>query len=385
MNSEVVQGLVQGHFAARFSPLHDLFASLIANGRDVGASLAVIVDDELVVDLWGGWVDEARTQPWQRDTIINVWSTTKTMTSLVALMLADNGELDLDAPVARYWPEFAANGKAGVRVRHVLSYSSGVPGWEAPLPLEDLCDWDKCTSLLAAQAPWWQPGTASGYHALNYGFLVGEVVRRITGKKTGEFFALDVAKRLRADFHIGVPDSEFGRIANVIPPEIGIDITALDASTPAFRTLSNPALDARISWTDAWRRADIAACNGHGNARSVARVQSVIANGGEAGGVRLLSTRGVARIFQPQVNGIDLVLGMPLKMGMGYGLPHPQLTPFVPDGRCAFWGGWGGSIVIADADRRMTIAYVMNKMESGTVGGTNAAELVACAYNVFGV
>src|SRR5205085_1178957 len=301
------------------------------------------------------------------------------------LILADSGELDLDAPVARYWPEFAANGKSAIRVRHLLSFSSGVSGWEQPLQIEDLCDWDKCTSLLAAQAPWWQPGTASGYHSLNYGFLVGEVVRRITGRKTGEYFAQDVAQRLKADFHIGVPDGEFHRIASVIPPEVGIDVSSLDRSTPAYKTLSNPALDARASWTDAWRRADIAACNGHGNARSVARVQSIIANGGEAGGVRLLSTRGVARIFQPQVNGIDLVLGMPLKMGMGFGLPQPQLTPFIPDGRCAFWGGWGGSIVLADADRRMTIAYVMNKMEGGTVGGTNAAELVACAYNSFGV
>jgi CubicO group peptidase (beta-lactamase class C family) len=375
---------VDGQCMARFAPLMHLLESFIESGRDVGASLAVTVDGETVVDLWGGWQDEERTKPWREDTIINVWSTTKTMTSLVALMLADRGDIGLDDPVARYWPEFGANGKSGVRIRHLLSHTSGVPGWEQPLPLEDLCDWDKCTSLLAAQAPWWQPGTASGYHALDYGFLIGEVIRRVAGMKTGEFFAKFVAQPLGADFHIGLPDSEFGRVANVIPPNPGIDLSGVDASSVTYRTLSNPPLDARFSWTDEWRRADIGACNGHGNARSVALVQAIVACGGTLAGKKFLSPRMVSRIFEPQVNGIDLVLGMPLKMGLGYGLPHPQLTPFIPDGSICFWGGWGGSIVIVDAERRMTLAYVMNKMEGGTVGGQNAAELAACAYAIVG-
>jgi CubicO group peptidase (beta-lactamase class C family) len=374
---------VHGHCDMRFEPLQRLFASLIEGGRDLGASLAVTVEGETVVDLWGGWIDEARTQPWVEDTIVNVWSTTKPMVSLVALMLADQGELDLNAPVAQYWPEFAANGKEAVRVRHLLSHSSGVSGWAQQLRIEDLYDWEKCTSLLAAQAPWWQPGTASGYHSLNYGHLVGEVVRRITGMTPGRFFAAEVAGPLGADFHIGLADSEFHRVSRVVPPEQGIDVSGIDPATVAFRTLGNPPLDARISWTDDWRRAEIGSCNGHGNARSVARVQSVVANGGRLGGARLLSPRTIARIFEPQVNGIDLVLGVPLKMGMGWGLPQAQLTPYIPaDNRCCFWGGWGGSIVLADADRRMTLAYVMNKMEGGTVGGTNAAELAACAYGI---
>ncbi|MEJ6022352.1 serine hydrolase domain-containing protein [Ramlibacter sp. PS4R-6] len=377
--------VVQGHYAARFSPLHDLFESLIVSGRDVGASLAVTIDGETVVDLWGGWTDAAKTKPWQSDTIINVWSSTKPMVSLVALMLADRGEINLDDPVARYWPEFAANGKGGVRVRHLLSHSSGVPGWEQPMVTEDLYDWDKCTAGLAAQAPWWQPGTATGYHALNYGFLIGEVMRRVTGMKPGELFAKEVAAPLKADFHIGLADREFQRVANVIPPEVAIDVSQIDPSTVTFRTLSNPPPNAPASSTPEWRRADIGACNGHGNARSLAQVQAVVANDGVAGGKRLLSPRMVSRIFELQNNGIDLVLGLPVRMGLGYGLPHPQLTPFIPEGRCAFWGGWGGSIVLADADRRMTVSYVMNKMEGGTVGGTNAAELVACAYNIFGV
>jgi CubicO group peptidase (beta-lactamase class C family) len=374
--------LVQGQCQARFAPLMHLLESLIEGGRDVGASLAVTVEGETVVDLWGGWVDSERTRAWQSDTIVNVWSTTKPMVSLVALMLADRGEINLDDPVSRYWPEFAANGKSGVRVRHFLSHSSGVSGWQQPVAVEDLSDWDKCTSLLAAQAPWWQPGAASGYHALNYGFLLGEVMRRVTGKKPGELFAQLVAQPLHADFHIGLPDSEFHRVANVIPPEQAFDPSTLDPSTTMFKTLSNPALDPRVSWTDAWRRADIGAANGHGNARSVARVQSIVANGGTLGGVKFLSPKMAARVFEPQMNGIDVVLGLPLKLGLGWGLPHPQLTPFIPDGRRAFWGGWGGSIVIADAERRMTIAYVMNKMDNALVGGPNAAELVARAYSI---
>src|SRR6476619_4323347 len=207
-----------GTCGARFDPLRELFAAKLESGEDLGASLVFNIDGEVVVDLWGGWADEARTVPWAEDTITNVFSTTKAMTSLAALVLVDRGELDLDATVARYWPEFAANGKAGVKIRHLLSHTSGVSGWEQPITREDVYDWDKSTALLAAQAPWWEPGTASGYHMLNYGHLIGEVIRRITGQRLGEFLAAHVAGPLGADFHIGLPLSEFHRVTNVVPP-----------------------------------------------------------------------------------------------------------------------------------------------------------------------
>src|SRR5919109_4196657 len=168
---------VEGFCTPRFEPLRQLFTELIDSGQDLGASLAVTADGEVALDLWGGWADEARTRPWQRDTITSVFSTTKTMLALGALVLVERGQLDLDAPVARYWPEFAANGKSGVLVRHILSHTSGLSGWDEPVTFEDtLHDWDKCTALLAAQAPWWPPGTAGGYHPYTMGFLVGEVV-----------------------------------------------------------------------------------------------------------------------------------------------------------------------------------------------------------------
>jgi CubicO group peptidase (beta-lactamase class C family) len=179
-------------------PLRELFAAKLESGEELGASLVFNIDGEVVVDLCGGWADEARTVPWTENTITNGFSTTKSMTSLAALLLVDRGELDLEATVAKYWPEFAVNGKAGIKVRHLLSHTSGVSGWEQPITLEDMYDWDKSTALLAALAPWWEPGTASGYHALNYGYLIGEVIRRITGRRLGEFFAAHIAGPLTA-------------------------------------------------------------------------------------------------------------------------------------------------------------------------------------------
>ena len=371
---------VQGHCQPRFEALRQLFAANIASGADLGASLAVTIDGEFVVDLWGGWADEARTRPWAADTVTNVWSTTKMMTSLTALLLVDRGELDLDAPVARYWPEFGAAGKSGIPLRHLMSYNSGVSGWAQPVTMADLCDREKTTALLAAQAPWWQPGSGSGYHALNYGHLVGEVVRRITGQSLGAFFSQQIAQPLGADFHIGLPASEFGRVSNVVPPPpLPFDFSALDPASVMFKTLSNPLPDASASWTDGWRQAEIGAANGQGNARSAARIQSVLAGGGEVDGIRLLSPRTIDKIFEVQSHGVDLVLGVPIKMGVGYGLPIPEL-PYIPDGKVCFWGGWGGSLVIVDCDRRMTFSYVMNKMAPGVMGGENVAGLAACAY-----
>jgi CubicO group peptidase (beta-lactamase class C family) len=375
---------VEGFCTPHFEPLRQLFRALIESGQDLGASLAVTVDGEFALDLWGGWADEARTRPWQRDTITCVFSTTKTMLALAALVLVERGQLDLDAPVARYWPEFGAAGKSGVLVRHILSHTSGLSGWEQPVTLDDLLhDWHKCATLLAAQEPWWTPGTASGYHGQTMGFLVGEVVRRITGRPFGRFFAEEIARPLGADFHIGLARSEFARVSNVVPwPPF--DSPALDPSSVESKTMNNGVLkDIRDAWGDDWRQADLPAANGHGNARSVARLQSVVANGGEVGGVRLLSPGTIARIFEVQADGRDLVIGAPLKMGIGYSLPQRETLPFIPDRRICLWGGAGGSMVIVDVDRRMTLAYVMNKMVPVLVGD-NIAALASCFYGIVG-
>jgi len=359
---------VQGSCDARFEKMREVLAANLESGADVGASAAVVLDGELIVDIWGGWVDEAHSAPWQHDTITNVWSSTKTQMALCALMLADRGQLDLDATVATYWPEFAANGKEGVLVKHLLSHTSGVSGWDQPITVEDIYDWETSTAKLAAQAPWWEPGTASGYHALNQGHLVGEVIRRITGKKLGEFFRDEVAVPLGIDFHIGLPESEFARVSNVIPPPpLPIDMSLLDPNMVVVKTFTGPAPGAEASWTKEWRQADIGAANGHGNARSIALAQSAISNGGVALGHRLLSDATIDRIFEVQAEGVDQVLMVPAKFGIGYGLATDAM-PFVPDRRVCVWGGWGGSLVINDLDNRMTITYVMNRMEGGLVG-----------------
>src|SRR5579871_70610 len=236
---------VQGQCDARFEGVRAAFAANFARGADVGASVALTLDGETVVDLWGGARDAAKTRAWTPDTIVAVASTTKTATALSALLLADRGELDVDAPVARYWPEFASAGKAGVLVRHCLGHTAGLPGWEPRLTaLEDLYDWEKCTAILAAQAPWWEPGTASGYHGITQGYLVGEVVRRVTGHTLGQFFAREIAGPLGADFHIGLAPVHFSRVANVIPPEGGRQ-GAGEPSNTAARALGNPPFNPR--------------------------------------------------------------------------------------------------------------------------------------------
>ncbi|HLN06355.1 MAG TPA: serine hydrolase domain-containing protein [Acidimicrobiales bacterium] len=366
---------VQGVCDERFEIVRTTLEASLDAGTDVGASVAVFVEGEPVVDIWGGYADEARNRPWERDTITNVWSTTKTMTFLCMLMLADRGELDFHAPVAAYWPEFAAGGKERVEVRHVMGHTAGLSGWTEPLAPEDLADWEKVTSLLAAQSPWWEPGTASGYHAVTQGFLIGELVRRITGRSIGSFFQSEVATPLGADFHIGLPPEDDGRVSLVIPPP-PIDITGIDPESLMVRTLTNPFVDATAPHHAWWRRAEIPAANGHGNARSVAAIQSVIAGSGEARGVRLLSSKGCEPIFEEQANGTDLVLGVPLRFGMGYGLGN-DLLPIGP--RACYWGGYGGSVIVMDQETRLTVSYVMNRMEAGLVGDVRGVSIVMAA------
>jgi CubicO group peptidase (beta-lactamase class C family) len=371
---------IHGSCEERFKGVSDVLAANLDRGADVGASVAVTVDGELAVDIWGGYADEGQSRPWDRDTITNVWSTTKTMTALCALILADQKELDLNRAVSDYWPEFGAEGKRNVvLVRHLLGHTAGLPGWSAPMTTDDLYDWDKATSLLAAQEPWWEPGTASGYHALTQGYLVGEVIRRVTGQTVGTFFREQVAGPLGADFHIGLNPTEFDRVANVIPPPPMSEELAAAASEIAIRAFSNPPLSAEPSWTEAWRRAEIPAANGHGHARSVALIQAAMANGGEVGGRRLLSAAGVERVLEEQSYGTDLIMGVPIRFGIGYGLPSPEI-PISPSERACFWGGWGGSVILVDMDNHMTFAYMMNRMGEGLVGDDRGFALAIAVY-----
>jgi CubicO group peptidase (beta-lactamase class C family) len=368
---------VQGTCDARFEPVRDVLAEQLGSGNDTGASVVVDVDGRTVLDLWGGWCDPGHGRPWTENTITNVWSTTKTVTNLAALMLADRGLLDPYAPVAKYWPEFAENGKERVEVRHILSHTSGVSGWEAPFTTEDMYDREAATRQLATQAPWWEPGTASGYHAQDQGHLVGELVRRLSGKTLKTFVAEEIAGPLGADFQIGAIEADWDRIAPVTPPPpLPVDFASLDPESPMYKTFTGPVADAGAANTPAWRRAELGALNGHGNARSVAAILRVLALGGEAGGVRLLSPDAIGLIFDEQSHGPDLVLGVPIRFGIGYALPETQTVPYVPQGRACYWGGWGGSVILMDLDARTTISYMMNKMGPGIIGSDRSEAYV---------
>jgi CubicO group peptidase (beta-lactamase class C family) len=369
---------VEGYVEDKFGAVRDAFEANLASGADLGASFCATKDGEVVVDLWGGWADEARTRPWERDTIVNVYSTTKTMTFISALMLADRGQLDFDAPVARYWPEFAAGGKEAVKVSHLMAHSAGLSGWREHMAKEDLYDWEKCVSRLAAQAPLWEPGTASGYHAITQGYLIGEVVRRITGKTIGTFFHEEIAGPLGADFWIGLPASEDGRVADLIPPPPSGNIGNLAQNDLQKTTLSNPAVDVLETRKRAWRGAEIPAAGGTGNARSVARVHSILANGGAVGGKRYMSEAGCRRALEKQISGTDLILGMPVAFGLGFGLAGGTVP--APNPNTVFWGGYGGSLIIIDFDARATYAYAMNKMGGGTVGDNRSFGMIGAMW-----
>ncbi|TNC46818.1 serine hydrolase domain-containing protein [Mumia zhuanghuii] len=359
---------VQGTYDPHFQPLIDALARRIDAGDEVGASLAIVQDGRMVVDVWGGHGDAERTTPWSEDTVTNVWSCTKTVTALAALIVHDRGLLDVHEKVATYWPEFAANGKADVEVRHLLAHTSGVPALDQPCAVEDLFDAEAAAARFAAQAPWWEPGTASGYHAINYGHLVGEVVRRVTGQSLKEFVATEIAGPLGADFTIGLPLDAYDRVSPIIAPT-GVEMPpGVQPGPLAMRTLGGPPLHANVALTDAWRSADIGGVNGHGNARALATIQSAVSNGGVVGGHKLLGEETIDLIFDEQVSGPDLVLGAPLRWGIGYALVDPVTQPYLPEGRLCHWGGWGGSYVINDLDRRMTATYVMNRMSNGLLG-----------------
>lgn len=373
---------IQGTWSDEFAGVTEALANNLDAGADIGASAAVFVEGEAVVDVWGGAFDEARTRPWERDTIVNTFSTTKTMTALCALILADRGELDPYAPVTKYWPEFGAAGKAAIEVRHLLGHTAGLAGWTETVSLEDIYDREKSTALLARQAPWWKPGSASGYHPITFGPLMGEVIRRVTGKTLATFFAEEVAGPLGADYHIGAGPECDARIALLIQSSPTIEPSG---DLLADRAFFNPLVSPQVSGTIPWRRAELGGSNGHGNARSVALVQTVLACGGEVRGVRLLSERGCLRALDPQSNGTDLVFRMPIRFGMGYAIGCPALEQEfgarIDGHRIAFWGGSGGSWVINDLDEHLTVAFVMNKHVESGGWDHRAMDVVRAAYD----
>ncbi|TXS44574.1 serine hydrolase domain-containing protein [Streptomyces sp. t39] len=378
---------IEGHCDERFAAVREVFEANFRERGELGAAVSVIVDGDPVVDLWGGWADAGRTRPWERDTLVNVWSTTKGPTALCAHLLADRGLLDLDAPVAVYWPEFAAAGKEKVLVRHLLSHRAGLAGLREPHSLDDLYDWDLTCSRLAATEPWWEPGTRSGYHALTYGHLVGEVVRRITGVLPGDFLAAEITGPLGIDFTIGLPDEESGRVAELVHPQAapGGEQAAAFAQLPpvAVAALANPGTGIAAANTAAWRAAQIPAANGHGTARAVAALYGIVAGRGEHGGRRVLSAEAAERVREGQGACRDLVLGAGFardtEVALGLWLSGAHGS-YGPNPRAVGHDGFGGSCGLADPEAGLSLGYVMNRMGPHIADDPRKTALVAAVH-----
>jgi len=379
---------VEGYCDRAFVGVLDLFERHLETGTDLGASVAVRLGDRLVVDLWGGHTDADRTRPWGPDTLVNVWSTTKGAVALVAHLLADRGLLDLDAPVARYWPEFAAAGKQDVTVRHLLSHRAGLPVLRQPTTVRDLYDWTVIVDRLAATEPWWEPGTVSGYHKVTFGYLVGEVVRRVSGSTVSQLLRTELAGPLGADFHVGLPDRDHHRVATLVqaPPENPGERAALLAGLApvALATVANPMVVAAAANEPAWRRAAIPSANGHATARGVADLYGLYAQHGTVGGRRYLGADQVEIAREGQGACTDLVLGPAIggrqtELGLGVWLSGPD-HHFGPNERAVGHDGLGGSFGAADPEAELSIGYATNLMGHHVLDDPRKMALIDAVY-----
>lgn len=380
---------VKGRCDPRFERVREALQANIRAGKEVGASLYVNIDGEDVIDLWGGWRDKTHSASWDEGTIVNVFSATKTVTSLAVLMLVDRGLVDLFAPVSRYWPEFAQNGKDKAEVRHLIGHTVGLPAWDPPFSLAAAMDIEGATARLAAQAPWWEPGTRGSYHASSFGHLNAELVRRVTGKTLSDFIAQEIAGPLQADFRLGLTEADLPRVATVYPAQEearppahkaaapdAVDPLALERALSARTRLGSFSGQKRdplaLFNSLEWRRTEFGGSSGHANSKGLGRIMSSLClDGVSCQGVRLLSPETIRMIFQEQFHGIDAYYMKPIRWGIGYALAplaHRERGPLPfmrPSPRTCYWYGTGGSLSIADVDRRMTLTYTMNQCQSG--------------------
>jgi CubicO group peptidase (beta-lactamase class C family) len=370
---------IKGSFDPAFQSIIDTFQEQYELGLDQGSSLALTCEGEMVVDIWSGHRDVAKTKLWEEDTIVNVFSSTKNATSLCAFVLADRGQLDFFAPVAQYWPEFAQNGKEKVLVSHVMSHSAGLPGWDKPVSVTDIHDADKVAALFEEQAVWWEPGKELGYHAISIGNIMGEIIKRISGKSVGNFFREEIAEPLNIDFHIGLDDKHHDRVAEIHQPIAEDPSTLFDMEEGSImhRVMTNGIMTSPDALTPEWRRAEVPAAGGHGNGRSIAESMALIANGGSYKDKQLFSEETAQHALKEQIQGTDLVLGEPLRWGIGFALPINNSTwhsYFTGDQVC-FWAGWGGSMSIADMEKKVSFGYTPYMMEEGAIGAERSMNL----------
>ncbi|VUX56239.1 conserved protein of unknown function [uncultured Woeseiaceae bacterium] len=355
---------IKGETDASFAAVEEAFSRNFEDQGEVGAALCIYRGDRPVVDLWGGFKNATKTEPWQRDTMVCVYSVSKGVTATCVHMLVDRGLLDLDTPVAEYWPEFAQNGKETVTPRHILSHTAGIPAFEQPMSVEEYLDWDVAVTRLAEQAPRWEPGSCLGYQPGTFGHLAGELIRRVSGKSPGEFLGSEVVQPLGGDFHFGISQEHDHRIAELVPapPEELANWGAADPDSMVGKALGNPDVGTpSVSNSTGWRRAELPGANGHGDARTVARIYAALANGGTLDGIQLLSSDSLDQAIEEQVAGIDCVMQLEGRMALGYALSGGFFrTTSSP--RAFGYPGLGGHMAFADPDAQLGFAYVANQM-----------------------
>jgi CubicO group peptidase (beta-lactamase class C family) len=360
---------INGFCDERFASVRAAFENNFELGLELGATFALAIEGEIVVDLWAGHADMGRTRPWQEDTIAPVYSTAKTVTALCGLMILDRGLIDLDAPVARYWPEFAAAGKADIPVRYLFCHASGVAGLDPPITPAVLVDWDLVVSKLAAQAPWWEPGTRSGYHAFTFPILIGELVRRTTGLTPTGFLREEVTAKIDADFQFEMTKRDEHRLAET--ERGGERVVGKDSF--AYRAMG-VITDAIPPEDPSWKKA---VASGYGNARSLAKLGSILANGGSLYGHLFLSKETARLAYREQIYKKDLVLGMPVRFGLGFGLASKEFP--LPFPNAFHWGGYGGSSVIMEPDAKACWSYVPNKLDPAAIIDDRGTKLITAA------
>jgi CubicO group peptidase (beta-lactamase class C family) len=376
---------LNGFVDPRFRPVVEAFQENYRLEDEVGSAVSVVVDGRTVVDLWGGFKDGARQREWQHDTLVCMMSVSKGIMGLAFNLLVDRGLVDVNAPVARYWPEFAANGKETLPVRFLLDHRAGLPYLADPLWPGAIYDHEAVCKALAAQAPVWEPGSVAAYHIHNQGFLVGEVIRRVTGKTIGRFIRDELAAPLGADFMIGsMSDHDQARCAEVMPNMQARLFAAKEVEAETLRSkvfVQNPAepwpttLNSRK-----WREAEIASGNGHGNARGVARIYGAFARGGELDGVRLTRPASIEAMITEQHNMTELMQERPYHQGLGILLNTPAAVYMGPNPRAFGHHGIGGSIGFADPDARIGFSYCVNRMHAVGTNGPRAARLIDALY-----
>ncbi len=368
---------IHGVCPARFQAVRDAFADNFARGEELGARFAVAIEGEVVVDLWAGFADRKRTRAFDEATLVPVFSTTKAVASLLVARLVDAGRLDYDQPVADVWPEFAQAGKGAVTVAQALSHQAGLPGFLERMDPALWFDWDAICARLAAMAPMWPPGTASGYHAVTFGYIAGEIFRRVDGRTMGAALREDLAGPLGLDLWIGLPDAEHARACEMERPHSLPRFGEVNEATrAAFMT---PWASPGGRGTAQWRRAEIPSANGHATAPALARLMAALACDGEVDGVRLLTPATVAEASRERIAGQDLVLPYWLSWGAGF-MRNRERHMYGPGERTFGHSGWGGSCAFADPERRLSAAYTMNKQDAELVGDSRSKRLIAAVY-----